>query len=137
MKWGTQSKPQQGLIDKIKNSQTTLALQQLVNTETRIQIVNDTFDKSIIDHVYTNCAHAIPEVDVQPVGSSDHLGQVVKKFNKFKTEYQPSFRVRNYKRLPELRQRNIDNQVNELIANATYLNEANLIFKREVLYYAN
>ena len=35
-KWGSQSNPQQNLIDKIKNSQTALALQQLVTTETRI-----------------------------------------------------------------------------------------------------
>ena len=136
-KWGTQNNPQQTLIDKVKDSQANLALQQLVNTATRIQSVNNVVEKSIIDHVYTNCSHMIPETDVQPVGSSDHLGLVVNKYSKFQPDNQRSFRVRNYSGQPHLLQAILENKVNELVANCNNLDEANETFKKEILYYAN
>ena len=40
-KWTTTNNQQQNLINMIKESQTQLALQQLVTTETRIQLVNN------------------------------------------------------------------------------------------------
>ena len=79
----------------------------------------------------------IPEVDVQPVGSSDHLGLVIKKYSKFQPEQQRSFRVRNYSGQAYLLQAIHENQVNELVEKCNNLDEANDTFKKEILYYAN
>ena len=60
----------------------------------------------------------------------------MKKISKSYSEHPRSFRVRNYNRLHKLLTSIQENQVNELVANCTNLEEENLTFKCEVLYYA-
>ena len=85
-KWTTTSNNDQKLIDKIKDTQTTTGLEQIVDEDTRIQKVQDKVEHSIIDHVYTNCSQQIKPIEVQSVGSSDHLGLVIKKMSNIATD---------------------------------------------------
>ena len=128
-KWNNTSYPQQNIINIIKDAQTSLALQQLVDTKTRLQLVNGSIEKSIIDHVYTNCPPQQAPVKVVPAGSSDHLGIIVKKYSKFKSEHPRSFKFRNHDCIHELLHLLHINDINNLIAKCKNLNYANETFK--------
>ena len=46
-KWSEQSSPQHQIINKLKDAQVTLAVQHIINTPTRIQLVDGVVQKSI------------------------------------------------------------------------------------------
>ena len=70
---------------------------QLVEEATRIRKVNDSIQKSCLDHVSTNCVSKVSQCSVQNVGDSDHLGLVVSKRAKEIVEQKRSTKRRVYK----------------------------------------
>ena len=136
-KWSTTANNDQNLINKIKDTQTLTALEQVVDTDTRIQIVQDRVEHSIIDHTYTNCSQLLHPVEVKPAGSSDHLGLVIKKMSIVEAEKSTSFRIRNHEKINDLVTALYLNDVRNLITGCDNLEDAAETFRREVVYYSN
>lgn len=112
--WTQQGSPQHQLIDQVKSTQIQATLTQMVTKKTRFQLVNGLPQSSTIDHVYTNCPDKLKEVDIIPVGDSDHQGQVVTKLTNIPQEHPQSYRIRVHKPLSgdALRQDLVLNNIN-------------------------
>ena len=117
----------------------TCALQQLVTTPTRTQLVNGVVLQSTIDHAYTNCAAKVTAPEVLPVGDSDHMGVVLQMLTRQEPERPQSIRLRSYKQtdIQALLEDLLHGQVNDLVTSCLDLNEAAEIFNREVVYFLN
>ena len=136
-KWATPGNPQAALINTIKEIQADATLHQLVEDFTRFQGVNGVIEKSVIDHVYTNCSANILPIEIIDVGSSDHQGIVAKKMSHVPQEHPKTFKTRDHRGLANLIHSLYLNNVNDLITKCTTLDEAASTFNREVSYYAN
>lgn len=135
-KWSMQSTPQHQLIDLVKDTQIRATLTQLVQEETRFQLVNGVPQSSIIDHVYTNCPDERKEDQVIGVGDSDHLGQVATKTTTNPQDHPQKYKIRQHKptSAEALRMDLFLNNVPELILNCNQLEEAAETFRRELTY---
>ena len=136
-KWTTTANNDQNLINKIKDTQTLTALEQAVDKDTRLQIVQDRVEHSIIDHTYTNCSQQLHPDEVKPAGSSDHLGLVIKKMSMVEAEKPTTFMIRNHEKINDLVTSLYLNNVRELITSCDNLEDAAETFRREVVYYSN
>ena len=65
------------VIDMAKNFMVDAAVEQAVDTPTRVVITEDAVSNSTLDHVYLSCPNSYSKPLVTPVGDSDHWGQVV------------------------------------------------------------
>ena len=136
-KWSAPSHPQSALTNRIKEVQAEAALHQLVNIDTRLQVVDGVLQRSIIDHIYTNCSASLLPVEVVPVGTSDHQGLVARKVARVQQVHPKTFRSRDHSNLVGLVSSIHANNISNLITSCTTLEEAAATFNREVLYYTN
>ena len=71
---------------------------QLVTENTRSEIIKGGgVSKSCIDHCYTNAPDKVSKPEVVSVGTSDHLGIVVKKYTKIQMRKPSTIMKRSYK----------------------------------------
>ena len=74
--------PQTQHINRIKEIQTDAALHQMIESDTRYQMVYAVMQRSIIDHIYTNCSSVILPPEIVPVGTSDHQSLLARKVSR-------------------------------------------------------
>ena len=135
--WSVPGAPQQPLINRVKEVQAAAALHQMVDTDTRMQVVDGVLERSIIDHVFTNCSSRIMPVEVIAVGSSDHLGLVARKLTRVQHIHPRTFRVRDHKGMNDLISSLVANNVNNLVTTCNSLEDASTTFTRELRYYSD
>ena len=95
-KCGDGSGPQLSVVNTIKGTHASLALVKHMDQVTRVQVFGETVLSSVIDHIYSNINYKIYQVEVIPVGDSDHLGVEAKKITSLPFDHPHTFEVREY-----------------------------------------
>ena len=95
-KWSSTNDQQQTLIDQIKHLQTTTGLEQIVEDDTRFQQIGNAISSACLDHVYTNCAQKLQEVQLHQIGDSDQHCTITKKYSTLTQEHPRSFTIENF-----------------------------------------
>ena len=81
------------LVEILEDFKNTTGMRQIIEKETRIQVVNNELRSSLIDHVYTRQPELFLYKKVEQICTSDHLGIWLKKVSKL-PKYFPKCNIR-------------------------------------------
>ena len=110
------------------------ACSQLVKENTRSEVAQGgIISTSCIDHCYTNSPEKVSDPEVVAVGSSDHLGVVVRKFSKVARSNPNTVKKRSYRdfKVEEFLKEVIESDINRAVMGCNDVDDAAVVFQEK------
>ena len=134
LKWMEESYQHKELSEMVQNFLLETSCSQLVKQNTRSEIVRGgQVSKSCIYHCYTNVPEKISTMEVVSVGTSDHLGLVVKKFCRAEVTKPRTVKKRSYKSfcIEQFLNDVLESDINKTVTANNDLDEAANLFEEK------